>query len=191
MKPYWRNVTVRDFREGGGNLNMDEVPSRRHCSTRQPRNTPCVGSRRCSFRSRQKSNPRTRRVDRNPTGSETVSEITKGTDMNSGEAKHSQRNENVSTSPKKQGEAGDALPVGLIRNTCEAQETERREGISRDAQSLKETFTILRDGVWTETKLRLITQRAKENPKFKVQIHIPGLLTERGISLAMLPGFKE
>ena len=59
------------------------------------------------------------------------------------------------------------MPVGLIHTTCEAQETERREGISRDAQSLKETFTILRDGAWTETKLRLITQRAKENPKFK------------------------
>ena len=49
----------------------------------------------------------------------------------------------------------------------EVREIERSEGVGRDAQGLKETFTILRDGAWTETKLRLITQRAKENPKFK------------------------
>ena len=59
------------------------------------------------------------------------------------------------------------MPVGLIHSTEETRETERREGISEDAQSLKETFTILRDGEWTETRLRLIRQRAKENPKYQ------------------------
>ena len=59
------------------------------------------------------------------------------------------------------------MPVGLTRTTGEAQETGWREGVGRDAQSLEETFTILRDGAWTATKLRLITQRAKENPKYK------------------------
>lgn len=87
--------------------------------------------------------------------------------MNSGEAKHPQRNENALTSSQRQGEAGDALPVGPTRSTDEAQEMGWREGVGKDAQSLEETFTILRDGTWTETKLRLITQRAKENPKYK------------------------
>src|SRR3989338_2664286 len=87
--------------------------------------------------------------------------------MDSGETKHSQGIENVSTSHKRRGEADDALPVGLTRTTGEAQETGWREGVGRDAQSLEETFTILRDGAWTATKLRLITQRAKENPKYK------------------------
>jgi len=87
--------------------------------------------------------------------------------MNSGETKHSQSNEYGSTSPKRQEETKDALPVGLIRSTEETQETEWREGVSKDTQSLEETFTILRDGTWTETKLRLITQRAKEIPKYK------------------------
>ena len=59
------------------------------------------------------------------------------------------------------------MPVGLTHSTGETQEIERREGVSRDAQSLEETFTILRDGAWTETKLRLITQRAKGDPKYK------------------------
>lgn len=87
--------------------------------------------------------------------------------MNSGEAKYSQKGEYVSTSSNRQGETKDALPVGLIHSTDETQETEWREGISRDAMSLKETFTNLRDGAWTETRLGLITQRAKENPKYK------------------------
>jgi len=94
-------------------------------------------------------------------------EIIKGTDMNSGETKHSRKNEYDSTSCKRQVETEDALPVGLTHITREAQETERREGVSRDTQSLEETFAILRDGAWTETKLRLITQRGKEIPKYK------------------------
>ena len=70
-------------------------------------------------------------------------------------------------SGKRQAEAEDALPVGLTHSTGETQEIERREGVGRDAQSLEETFAILRDGAWTETKLRLITQRAKGSPKYK------------------------
>lgn len=87
--------------------------------------------------------------------------------MNSGEAKHSQKQEYDSTSPKRQGEAEDVLPVGLTRTTDEVQETERREGVSRDAMGSEETPAIHRDGGWVETKLELITQRAKEDPKFK------------------------
>lgn len=96
-----------------------------------------------------------------------MSEITEGTDTNSGEPKYYPKQEYALTSPNRQGGAEDILAVGLSHTTNEAQETEWREGDSRDAQSLKETFTILRDGAWTETKLRLITQRAKENPKMK------------------------
>ena len=69
--------------------------------------------------------------------------------MNSGETKHSQRSEDASASGKRQAEAESALPVGLTHSTGETQEIERREGVGRDAQSLEETFTILRDGAWT------------------------------------------
>lgn len=91
--------------------------------------------------------------------------------MNSGEPKYSQKGadkqEYVSTSCKRQGETEDTLAVGLTHTSDEIQEIGGSKGVSRDAQSLQETFTILRDGAWTETKLRLITQRAKESPKYK------------------------
>ena len=52
--------------------------------------------------------------------------------MDSGETKHPQGIENVSTSPKRQGEADAALPVGLTHSSDEVQEIERSEGVGRD-----------------------------------------------------------
>ena len=105
--------------------------------------------------------------NRNPTGSKTTSEITKGTDMNSGEPKYSRKGENASTSNKMQGEAKDILAVGLTRSTEEVQETAQREGVSRQAMGFEGTPAIARDGEWVETKLELITRRAKDEPKRK------------------------
>lgn len=73
----------------------------------------------------------------------------------------------ISSSCEKTRVDNDLLAVGLTHSSDEVQEIEWSKGVSRDAQSLKETFTILRDGAWTETRLRFITQRAKENPKYK------------------------
>jgi len=87
--------------------------------------------------------------------------------MNSGEPKYSEKGEYVLTSRKRQGETKDTLAVGLTHTTDETQEIGWREGVSRDAQSFEETPAILRDGAGVETKLKLITQRAKESPKFK------------------------
>lgn len=95
-----------------------------------------------------------------------MSEITKGKDMNSGEPKYSQK-EYVSTSSKMQGEADDILAVGLTRITDEVQETGQREGVSNQAMGFEGTPAIHRDGEWVETKLKLITQRAKDNLKVK------------------------
>lgn len=73
----------------------------------------------------------------------------------------------ISSSCEKTRVYNDLLAVGLTHSSDEVQEIEWSKGVSRDAQSLKETFTILRDGAWTATRLRFITQRAKENPKYK------------------------
>ena len=95
-----------------------------------------------------------------------MSEITKGKDMNSGEPKYSRR-ENASTSNKMQEEAKDILAVGLTRSTTEVKETLRREGVSSQAMSFKETPAISQDGTWVETRLKLITQMAKDDSKVK------------------------
>jgi RNA-directed DNA polymerase len=95
-----------------------------------------------------------------------MSEITKGKDMNSGEPKYSQK-EYVSASSKIQAEAEDILAVGLTHSTSEVKETLPREGVSNQTMGLKETPAIQRDGEWVETKLRRITQLAKENRKNK------------------------
>jgi len=95
-----------------------------------------------------------------------VSEITKGKDMNLGEPKYS-RKEYASTSCKRQGEAKDVLAVGLTRITKEVKETLQREGVSNQAMSFKETPAIGKDGTWVETRLKLITQMAKDNSKVK------------------------
>ena len=95
-----------------------------------------------------------------------MSEITKGKDMNSGEPKYS-RKENASTSNKMQEEAKDILAVGLTRSTEEVKETLRREGVSSQAMGFKETPAINQDGTWVETRLKLITQMAKDDSKVK------------------------
>ena len=95
-----------------------------------------------------------------------MSEITKGKDMNSGEPKYS-RKEYASTSNKMQEGAKDILAVGLTRSTKEVKETLRREGVSRQAMSFKETPAIGKDGTWVETRLKLITQMAKDDSKVK------------------------
>jgi group II intron reverse transcriptase/maturase len=102
-----------------------------------------------------------------------MSEITKGKDMNSGEPKYS-RKEYASTSREKQGEAKDTMAVGLTHSTEEVQETGWREGVSNQAMSFKETPAISKNGTWVETRLRLITQMAKEKPelKFTSIVHI-------------------
>jgi len=96
-----------------------------------------------------------------------MSEITKGTDMNSGEPKYSLREEKASTSDKKQEEAEDILAVGLTHITEEVQETAQREGVSSQTMSFKETPAISRNGTWVETRLKLITQMAKDDSKVK------------------------
>ena len=96
-----------------------------------------------------------------------MSEITKGTDMNSGEPKYSLREEKASTSDKKREEAQDVLAVGLTHSTEEVQETAQREGVSGQAMSFKETPAISKDGGWVETRLKLITQMARDDSKLK------------------------
>ena len=95
-----------------------------------------------------------------------MSEITKGNGMNSGEPEYSQK-ENASTSNKMQGEAEGILAVGLTRNTDEAHESGQREGVSNQAKRFEEIPTVQGDGEWVETKLKRITQLARENPKNK------------------------
>jgi len=87
--------------------------------------------------------------------------------MNLGEPKYSRREEKASTSDKKREEAQDVLAVGLTHSTEEVQETAQREGVSSQAMSFEGTSAIVKDGVWVETKLKLITQRAKDDRKFK------------------------
>lgn len=95
-----------------------------------------------------------------------MSEITKGKDMNSGEPKYS-RKEYALTSNKMRGGAKDILAVGLTRSTEEVKETLWREGVSNQAMSFKETPAIGKDGTWVETRLKLITQMAKDDSKLK------------------------
>jgi len=87
--------------------------------------------------------------------------------MNSGEPKHSLEKEKVSTSDKKREEAEDVLAVGLIHSTEEEQETAWREGISSQAKCFEETSAIMKDGARMETKLKHITKRAKDEPKYR------------------------
>lgn len=95
-----------------------------------------------------------------------MSEITKGKDMNSGAPEYA-RQENASTSGKTPGEANNILEVGLTHSTGEARESGQREGVSGQALGFEGTPAIVKDGTWVETKLKLITQLAKEAPKLK------------------------
>ena len=95
-----------------------------------------------------------------------MSEITKGKDMNSGEPECS-RKVYASASDETQVEAKGVLEVGLTHTTDEAHESGWREGVSSQAMCFEGTPAIVKDGLWVETKLELITQLAKEDPKFK------------------------
>jgi RNA-directed DNA polymerase len=106
---------------------------------------------------------------REPDGVSPSGKGSQGTDMNSGEPKYPQQTEfwDALTSPIGQGEAEDVSAVGLAHSTDEARETGRREGAGSSAMSGKETPAIHRDGVWVETRLKLITKMAQGNPKMK------------------------
>jgi len=93
--------------------------------------------------------------------------MTKGTDMNLGEPKHSLEKEKASTSDKKREEAEDVLAVGLTHSTDEKRETAGREGVSSQAMGFEETPAVVKDGAWVETKLKHITQLAKEDQKYR------------------------
>jgi len=95
-----------------------------------------------------------------------MSEITKGKGMNSGEPERSHK-EYVSASDETQAGAKGVLEVGLTRSTEEARESGQREGVSSQAMCLEGTPAIQGDGLWVETKLRRITQLAREDRKNK------------------------
>jgi group II intron reverse transcriptase/maturase len=95
-----------------------------------------------------------------------MSEITKGKGMNSGAPEYSCK-EYASTSCETQGEANDILEVGLTHSTDEARESGQREGVGNQAKCFEETPAVIKDGVWVETKLKHITQLAKDSPKIK------------------------
>jgi group II intron reverse transcriptase/maturase len=95
-----------------------------------------------------------------------MSEITKGKDMNSGAPEYSCK-EYASTSGETQGEANNILEVGLTHSTDETRESGQREGVGNQAMRFEGTPAIPRDGAWVETKLRRITQLARESPKNK------------------------
>ncbi len=59
------------------------------------------------------------------------------------------------------------MAVGPLRSTVEVSETGRREGGGGNAMSSGEIPTIPRDGQWVVTKLGLITERARRDPKCK------------------------
>lgn len=95
-----------------------------------------------------------------------MSEITKGNDMNLGEPECS-RKEYVSASNEMQVEAKGVLEVGLLHSTDEAHESGQREGGSSQALCFEGTPAVVKDGVWVETRLKRITQLAKDEPKYK------------------------
>jgi RNA-directed DNA polymerase len=92
--------------------------------------------------------------------------ISQGTEMNVGEPKYPSKKEKyATTSRKKQGVANGTLAVGPPHSTREVPETGWREGGGSNAMSSGETPAIHRDGAREQTKLGLITERAKRDPK--------------------------
>jgi hypothetical protein len=59
------------------------------------------------------------------------------------------------------------MAVGPLRSTVDVPETGRREGGGGNAMSSGGISTIHRDGQWVLTKLGLITERARRDPKCK------------------------